>query len=369
MLAKEAYHVLTVNFAGPNCVKLDRGVTTWKPMCRLDGCRQPARLTVSNPSKYCSDDHGREFVRLRALRHRESKGKDTSASGNKQKRRKPNLADQQENNAEDGMQDDDGDYDFLRGGVLRASELKALASGVKDVDEFRKLGEGVLSPPPTASPPSGPSAVKVEDKSDPKPHDPKLNYTPEETRQLEEIQQKQKVLKRKRGLLDDKERFLALVRTRAKAVLDDLKQKDRGVKDICGFDARLSWSDEEFDIWRSSSEGAKALESGVLGASSSSLAAADNIADHDGDEKMDDGEIGKGVCLKKRCERHKTWWKLQQQDVAFEKEEVRQEGRKMESEERGVRERAILRLLEGAEVDGEGPQADKVAAEELAAES
>lgn len=340
-------------------------------MCRLEGCRQPARLTVSNPSKYCSDDHGREFVRLRALRHTESRGKDTSASGNKQKRRKPNPTDQQENNAEDGMQDGDGDYNFLRGGVLRASELKAVARGVKDVDEFRKLGEGVLSPPPTASPPSGPSAGKAGDKRDFKPNDSKVNYTPEETSQLEEIQQQKKVLKRKRGLLDDKERFLALVKTRAKAVLEDLKQKDRGIKDLCGFDARLSWSDEEFDIWRSSSEGAKALESGALGAaaSSSSLAAANDCPDHDGDEKMDDGEIGKGVCLKKRCERHKAWWKLQQQDVAFEKEEVRQEARKMESEERGVRERAILRSLEGGDVDGEGPQADKVAAEELAAES
>ena len=343
-------------------------------MCRLEGCRQPARLTVSNPSKYCSDDHGREFVRLRALRHKEGKGKDTTTSGNKQKRRKPNPADQPGNHAEDGMQDEDGDYNFLRGGVLRASELKALASGVQDVDEFRKLGEGVLSPPRTASPPpSDPSDVKMEDATDFKPSkDSRITYTPEESRRLDEILQKKDVLKRRRGLLGDKERFLTLVKTRAKAVLEDLKMKDRGVKDICGFDARLSWSDEEFDIWRSGSEGAKALESGVLGApsssSSSSLAvgaAAKETADRDGDEKMDDGEIvGKGVCLKKRCERHKTWWKLQQQDVAFEKEEVRQEGRKMESEERGVRERAVLRTLEGGGVGGEGPQAEKVAAAE-----
>lgn len=267
------------------------------------------------------------------------------------------------------MHDGDGDYNFLRGGVLRASELKALASGVKNVDEFRKLGEGVLSPPQTVSPPSNPSAVKSEGNSDVKPSDSKITYSPEEARRLEEIQQKKEVLKRRRGLLDAKERFLALVKTRAKAVLEDLKQKDRGIKDICGFDARLSWSDEEFDIWRSSSEGAKALESGVLGAPSSSLAAANETTDHDGDEKMEDGEIGKGVCLKKRCERHKTWWKLQQQDVAFEKEEVRQEGRKWEGEERGVKERAILRSLEGGAVGGEGLPAEKVAADEVAAES
>ena len=341
-------------------------------MCRLEGCRQPARLAVSNPSKYCSDDHGREFVRLRALRHKESKSKDTSTSGNKQKRRKLNATDHQGNNADDGMQDEDGDYNFLRGGVLRASELKALASGVKDVDEFRKLGEGVLSPPQTASPPSNPSDVKMEDHSKFTHSNSKVTYyTPEEARRLEEIQQKKDVLKRRKGLLDDKERFLALVKTRAKAVLEDLKQKDRGIKDICGFDARLSWSDEEFDIWRSGPEGAKALESGVLGAPSSSsfAAAANKCVDRDGDEKMDDGEIGKGVCLKKRCERHKTWWKLQQQDVAFEKQEVRQEGRTMESEERGVRESAVLRILERGEVGGRGPEAEKVAAEEVAAES
>ena len=55
------------------------------------------------------------------------------------------------------------------------------------------------------------------------------------------------------------------------------------------------------------------------------------------------------MCQKKRCERHKQWVKLQQQDIAFEKEECRQEMRKLEAEEKGVGERAMIRHLESGD--------------------
>ena len=38
-------------------------VTTWKPMCRRQGCRHPCRLRKGDASKYCSDECGLRFWR------------------------------------------------------------------------------------------------------------------------------------------------------------------------------------------------------------------------------------------------------------------------------------------------------------------
>ena len=225
------------------------------------------------------------------------------------------------------LEDEDHEQTHLRGGVLRASELKALANGVKDVDEFRKLGDGILSPPKTASP-NG-VAPKTE-------HNETVTYAEEETNNLTRITDKKENLRRRRAMLDDHDKFLSLVRNRGKSVLEELKAKEN-VKDICGYDSRLSWSDEEFESWRSSPEGQKALTTAVLG------------PPHRETTGGEDEEIGRGVCLKKRCERHKAWYKLQQQEMAFERETVRQEMKRLDVEEKGIRNRAMIRHLEAAD--------------------
>ncbi|MCJ1255348.1 hypothetical protein MMC24_003164 [Lignoscripta atroalba] len=374
----------------PNCKEKGQGLTSWKPMCRYSPCREPARTADKNPSKYCSDEHGIEFMRRHAL-GKEAKNGDKSRSTNaSRKRRRDNHTDNTGDGNDASMQpsamDEDDDQTYLRGGILRAGELKALASGVKDLDDFKKLGEGVLSPPRTASPDG--HDVKMEDSDRLRSEKEKVVYTAEEKAHLAEISEKKEVLRRRRAALDDREKLLGLVKTRAKGVLEELKKE--GVKDICGFDSRLSWSDEEFDIWRASGEGRKALESGSLGPPSSiptssgdrAWAEATTNADAETDEKMVNGDnnssseiIGKGICQKKRCERHKTWYKLQQQEVAFEKDECRQQMRKIAREETGVVERAMIRHLEGVveddyekdgvEIEGtESPEVGTIAAEE-----
>ena len=312
-------------------------------MCRLETCREPARVTGTKPSKYCSNEHGEEYMALRAL-GKDSKRNESNKASAARKRRKDNLADHTAN-GDDGppVVDEIDDQVYLRGGLLRPPELKALASGVTSLCDFKALGEGVLSPPQTASPDSAHS----------KQHRLKGIYTSEETTQLSDIASRKAELKRQRALLDDRERFLGLIKTRAKTVLEDLKKRD-GVKDICGFDFRLSWSDEEFDAWRSSGEGQKALESGVL-----SAPLPEPLEDEvERGEKTANGgveEVGKGVCQKKRCERHKKWYQLQQQEIAFEKEQGRQAMRKLEEEEKGLGERATLRFLENS-TGGEEPE-------------
>ena len=315
-------------------------------MCRLETCREPARVTGSKPSKYCCDEHGEQFMAMRSLGKDAKKSESGKAASTAKKRRKENFTDNSGNGGDD-QPDSAGDEDqaYLRGGVLRANELKAITSGVRNVEEFKKLGEGVLSPPRTVSPDG--MDWKAEDVDLLSKEKLKVVYTPEEEAQLADLTLKKASLKRKREALGDREKFFGLVKARAKTVLEEMKKKE-GTKEICGFDSRLTWSDEEFDAWRNSSDGQKALRSGVLGPPSSS-------ADIDGDEEMANGEsphteeIGKGVCQKKRCERHKQWLKLQQQDIAFEKEECRQEMRKLETEEKGVGERAMIRHLEGGD--------------------
>ncbi|MCJ1436760.1 hypothetical protein MMC27_006142 [Xylographa pallens] len=331
----------------PNCKENGVGQTTWKAMCRLETCREPARVTGAKPSKYCCDQHGEQFMAMRALGRNAKKNegiKSAGTAGAGKRRRKENITDYMGNEDDERNEnDDDDDQAYLRGGILHAGELKALTSGVKDLEEFNKLGEGVLSPSRTASPDQ--DDMEVDNGDQLRKEKLKVVYTTDEKSQLANIASKRTSLKRKREALDVREKFLGLVRGRAKSTLEELKKKE-GVKDICGFDSRLTWSDEEFDTWRASSEGQSSLESGVL-------TAPNTTTDEDGDQKMTNGdsshadETGKGVCQKKRCERHKQWFKLQQQEIAFEKDECRQEMRKLESEEKGVGERAMIRHLEG----------------------
>lgn len=352
---------------GPNCHANGVGQTTWKPMCRLESCRNPARVTGPKPSKYCSDEHGVEYMKNRAMKQ-ENEEQAGGASSRRKKRRRDNRADHFGSGEFEDMLERDNNRSHLQGGILHSGELKALADGVRAISEFRKLGDGVLSPPRTASPDADGKTA---------PSKFSISYSPEEIIQLNEIAAKEHALKRRKTMLDHRERFLILVRSRAKRVLDLLRKKET-VKDICGFDARLSWSDEEFQAWCASPEGIQSLESGNLCAPSAASAPKANMpiepcdpattlldcdprphanesanggglgGGPDGAEDEEE-ELGRGVCQKRRCERHKTWWKLQQQDVAFERDEVRQALRRLEAEGKGVRKRALIRGLEDDE--------------------
>jgi COMPASS component SPP1 len=269
----------------------------------------------------------------------------SKASSTAKKRRKDNVTDNTGNEVDGKPEDDAGDDQaYLRGGILRAGELKALTSGVKDLEEFKKLGEGVLSP----TSPDG-KDMKFEDGDRMSREKLKVVYTSEDEMQLAEIASKKTILRQRREALGDREKFLNLVKSRAKSVLEELKKKD-GMKDVCGFDSRLSWSDEEFEAWRVSTEGKKALDSGTLEAPMVKVGEEDDDEVVNGDTSHAE-EIGKGVCQKKRCERHKQWFKLKVQEIGFEKDECRQAMRKLEAEEKGLRERAMVRHLEGGEED------------------
>src|SRR5690606_21498105 len=90
---------------------------------------------------------------------------------------------------------------------------------------------------------------------------PSLTYSGDEEAKLERLRRRRDELLRRQALLRAREQFISLVRQRAKSVLEQLKQQEPkgGWKDICGYDSRLAWNDEEFDEWRQSERGQRAL--------------------------------------------------------------------------------------------------------------
>ena len=366
----------------PNCTSAGRGHTLWKPMCRLSTCRKPARVDAAKQSKYCSDEHGTEFMRQLAFKNEPERplpAPSTVSPGGRRKSRKDNYTDNFGNGPIDaaGYEDpdaDDADGACLRGGTLRPAELKTLASTTKDIAEFRKLGEGVLSPPSSTA----------------DPNTENLAHTPEEAAQLAEIKGKTNALKERKRMLDDKDAFLGMVKARAKSVLEGLKKKGEKVG-VCGFDSRLAWADEEFESWRMSEEGKSALSKGTLGpvfmikeelekqekgkgkenkkggkmVNGTSGRNKDKDKDGEGEgeaEQEIDGDQApnpptteegeeedgatKGICVKKGCRRHKDWLRVQTNNIALDKESVRVDMKRLLAEEKGLRERAMIRSLE-----------------------
>ncbi|GAB1194558.1 hypothetical protein APSETT444_003804 [Aspergillus pseudonomiae] len=304
----------------PNCKEQGKGCTTWKPMCRVPSCRKPARFNNNTLSKYCSDEHGREFMRLKA--------------------QYLNMSPAPENKMEDLGS---------RGGILTAGDLKAVIMDVSSAAEFRKLGEQIVSLPPDEPETDIKEKGKKKLGLDVAPED--LTYSPDEALKIEELRKRRDELLHRKDMLNARNTFVNLVRQRSKSVLERLKHAEPkgGWKDICGFDSRLAWSDEEFDEWRLSEVGAKTLEDGTPEALASSYP---DTTDADGDtvmngaktEEDDINSLSRGICTKKRCERHKQWVKVQQQEILFEEDTVDQDLAKCEKEAQNVVERAVLRM-------------------------
>ncbi|KAF1353025.1 hypothetical protein EJ07DRAFT_134825 [Lizonia empirigonia] len=318
---KQADEGLVDKFICPLCEEAGRGNTTWKPMCRRDGCRRPARVS-KDLSKYCSDECGVLFMQEQLQRTAGAKGAAKDKSKKKKKVARP-----------DDARDDDEEPTPL-GGVLRAKDLKALVDASPNIQAFKNLGSGVLSPPHTASPtrPNFP----------PNPDD--LALTAAEAERLTALHNEKSQLNDRLEVLKDREKFVSMAKEQAARVADREKIK---LKEFCGYDARLSWSDAEFLLWRNGPHGRAAFHFATLAPSREQIAAL-GAGGGDG-SAVDDVDVHvavdakESVCLKKRCAKHPQWQKLNLQDARFEELEVVEAVRECEKEERSVRERARRR--------------------------
>jgi COMPASS component SPP1 len=300
-----------------------------------------------------------------------------------------------------------------RGGILTVSDLKAVIMGVSSSAEFRRLGDTLITPPPSTSPPARRTDSKAKgEKEDDEDEDdivgmkskrkkdnkevaaaqdgddfeqeelfksnklgldinpPGVNYSAAEESKLQELRARREQYRHQRRMIARRNEFLGLVRAKAKAVLDRLKAKEPkgGWKDICGWDVRMSWNEEELDDWGQNTEtGRKAFEEGKLEAEPIDNLASNGVAitDDEDDDDDDDGkskkksknnrnnnatkdaefaEFSRGVCMKKRCDRHKQWVKIVQQDIAFEEAMLKNEFEACEKEANAMAEGAVLRI-------------------------
>ncbi|KAF2476828.1 uncharacterized protein BDR25DRAFT_299994 [Lindgomyces ingoldianus] len=334
---------LVDKFICPNCEAVGRGQTTWKAMCRREGCGNPAIIEKGKESKYCSEACGIQFFQDQLQR---TAGAKKTAAGKKSKKKGGKDGD---DSAQASAEEDEP---IPLGGVLRAKDLKALAVGSKDIEAFKRLGAGVLSPPQTASPTKA-TFGGVNGAINPAED---LNLTPAETMHLNALHTEKTDLKVRLEVLKDREKFVSMAREQALRRAEKEKLK---VKEFCGYDSRLSWSDTEFLQWRRSKTGRAAFKWNTLSPTPEQIAAVDNEITGGGggdsvvvsmsvdlpnpvsvnvEEKAKDM-----VCVKKRCPKHPNWQKLQLQDARFEEMEVVEAIKECEKEERSVSERARTR--------------------------
>lgn len=329
---KQADEGLVDKFICPHCEEKGRGHTTWKPVCRRDGCRRPARLTKERPSKYCSEDCGTLFMAEQLQRTAGARATNGTASKDKPKKAKKKLI----NGAlsQEEQDQDEQEEPTPLGGILRSKDLKALVDASPNIQAFRNLGTGVLSPPQTASPTRATFASDLG-----------LVFTSGETERLTALHKEKSQLQDRLEVLKDREKFVSMAKEQALRVAESEKIK---IKEFCGYDSRLSWSDAEFLLWRNGSHGRASFAWNTLSPTPEQMATTATTTKFDpaGESMALDSHApdpAESVCLKKRCPKHPQWQKLNLQDARFEELEVVEAIRECEKEEKSVRERARRR--------------------------
>jgi len=321
----------------PICTEKTQAVTTWKPMCRRDGCRNPAQLKRGSESKYCSGECGVLFMQAQLRRLPGQKQQQLVPAGRGTRGRADTT-----NELPSASVEPDLPESGTLGGPIRARELKALALSAPDVDAFRSLGLGsLLTPPPeiSDSPKLG-AATKTEESTS-------TSHDDASSLRLEAIAKRKAELRQRRLLLKDRERFINLAKDRTQRVAATTK-----VKDMCGYDTRLAWDEPSFAEWRESPEGQYAFSAGTLETDSegaNGMPVETNGADTAGlkprpqpmrtvtSDSIANGDGTGDICTKRRCQRHPGWQKLVLHDIRFEEAELGDEMRTIDAEERDIK--------------------------------
>lgn len=293
----EKWKTLIDKYICPFCEEKGVGETTWKRMCRRTGCSMPA--LVSKESKFCSDRCGKLFFQtLIAERTRQVTTDDLGA----------------------------------RGGLISGNEVKSILQVCPTAEALHNLNDGPVSPMPGSSP----SAVKDEGAEDETllSHESALNDI--ERERIDQITHLKATARARHSLYKDRAKFVAMLKTVASRLADHRNVKP---KDLCGYDSRLAWSEEEFGAWRSSEAGQEALRIESLPLPSDE--------DLDGDTGMTGVSTSEpSTCMKKKCARHYDWARLDMDHTRFELTKNAQKMQGLDKEEKEIIERARLRARE-----------------------
>lgn len=328
----------------PNCTDAGVGRTSWKRICRRPGCRLPARTAKkkdgSPGSKYCSEECGVKFFRAMTGRlrgqeegvgHREHRGR--SAPDNKHSK---------------AVRSSSPDYG-ARGGILAAGEVKALLDAAPTTAAFHALGSAAAAAAAVPSPPATPDAKSPADgrssTAKPTADDVELNE------QLAKIAAAKENARRRHARLKDRVRFVGFVKAFAVREAESRMGHSNGgsgksngksggggaaaMKEFCGYDRRLEWSDAEWDEWRKSAEGVAVFAQEAIARTASPAGSPEGL-DNDGESI---------TCDRKRCLRHTDWPKLAIDSLRGEISENGDRMRALEGEEETLRTRALMRRV------------------------
>ncbi|KAH0168374.1 hypothetical protein KCU67_g3507, partial [Aureobasidium melanogenum] len=294
----EKWKTLIDKYICPFCEEKGVGETTWKRMCRRNGCGMPAQ--VFKDSKFCSDRCGQLFFQaLIAERTRQVTAGDLGA----------------------------------RGGLISGNELKSMFQVCPTAEALHNFNNGPVSPMPGSSP----GAMKDEGTQDETllSHESALNDI--ERERIGQITHLKATARARHSLLKDRAKFVAMLKTVASRLADHRAVKP---KDLCGYDSRLAWGEEEFGAWRSSEAGQEALRIESLPLPSDE--------DLDGDTGMT-GLVANSepsTCMKKKCNRHYDWARLDMDHTRSELGQNAQVMQSLDKEEKEIIERARLRARE-----------------------
>ncbi|KAF3924119.1 hypothetical protein ABW20_dc0110065 [Dactylellina cionopaga] len=184
-----------------------------------------------------------------------------------------------------------------------AGELAAVVNATGSADGFRKLGDCVPAPE------SPDSRLKIENLL---------------LRDVEELIPYKEAVGRRQNRASARSKFIAMTKERQKRVAEELRgeadQTSKGSKEICGFDVRLAMDDEEFEDWCESEEGRDVFSQGLI----------------NGRE---------GLCIKKKCEKHKYWLRIAMEDLELEERLIGESSTVIQNEEKGLRQRQNVKSL------------------------
>lgn len=295
-------------------------------MCRLQGCRSPARIDPENPelsSKYCSDEHAQDFF------DRKFKGIDATARMDIGARAKDEKRATQK----------------IGTSQISRERLNRLLREIGTVDQFQTLGDlgttakikEALGKIYEVDLGRGEEPIKISD------IEPILTHVPDVIRRhLRRLIKKHSDLEDGMPLFNDRRIFLKRAVLRQKTLLALLQTREPKLKGICGYDNRLSWSDAEFVFFRNTSEGKSVLaKDGTLGACSYDDSSDDNNNEWDAKlERIDNEEQRntikkeiRGVCTRKpnNCNQHRSWETTYAVSISTEESRARDEMKHIEA--------------------------------------
>lgn len=182
---------LVEQYICPNCNAEGKGRTLWKRVCRLPGCRKPAKVGQNPPSKYCCKEHGVEFFRevMKAAKNQGEKA--------------------------------------IQPGQLATILHDMEVSGNKTAQDFKALGERVPTPPLVNRIKQNPAL------------DTDGRFAPELSAIVKQKERLAKAYDRKHRS-EKRAEFLSLCIQRAKRAVSE----ETG-KPVCGFDKRIILDDED----------------------------------------------------------------------------------------------------------------------------